>query len=308
MIPAIFLMGPTASGKTDLAMHLADALPVDIISVDSLLVYRYFDIGSAKPSLTLRRRYPHALVDIREPDEVYSAGLFREDALHAIASARERGRIPLLVGGTGLYFRALERGIDVLPPADPDLRHHLSGTARTAGWPALHQRLAELDPQAAAAIAPQDQQRIQRALEIILSSGAPLSAHRRWRGRFPDPLIKVILRPPRPWLHRRIARRLDAMLAQGFLGELEALRQRHYAATLPAMRAVGYRQYFAFCDGRCSGDEAYAAALAATRQLAKRQDTWFTREAADLYLDPSANGVAARLLQRVTPLLSERAV
>ena len=297
MIPAIFLMGPTASGKTDLALCLADMLPVDIISVDSLLVYRHFDIGSAKPSPALRQQYPHALVDIREPDAPYSAGLFREDALRCIALARERGRIPLLVGGTGLYFRALERGIDALPPADPVLRESLMAAAETAGWPALHQRLATLDPETAAGIAPHDRQRIQRALEMILSSGAPISAHRHWQGAFPGPLYKIILRPPRTWLHQRIAQRLDAMLAEGFLEELESLRQRHYAPELPAMRAVGYRQYFAWHDGRYSAAEAYQAALAATRQLAKRQDTWFKRESAHCYLDPAQGDAASQLLQ-----------
>ncbi|MHB8115305.1 MAG: tRNA (adenosine(37)-N6)-dimethylallyltransferase MiaA [Acidithiobacillus ferrivorans] len=297
MIPAIFLMGPTASGKTDLALRLADMLPVDIISVDSLLVYRHFDIGSAKPSPALRQQYPHALVDIREPDAPYSAGLFREDALRCIALARERGRIPLLVGGTGLYFRALERGIDALPPADPALRASLMAAAETAGWPALHQRLATLDPETAAGIAPHDRQRIQRALEMILSSGAPISAHRHWQGEFPGPLYKIILRPPRTWLHQRIAQRLDAMLAEGFLEELESLRQRHYAPELPAMRAVGYRQYFAWHDGLYSAAEAYQAALAATRQLAKRQDTWFKRESAHCYLDPAQGDAASQLLQ-----------
>ena len=300
MIPAIFLMGPTASGKTELALSLADALPVDIISVDSLLVYRHFDIGSAKPGLALRHQYPHALVDIREPDEPYSAGLFREDALRCIALARERGRIPLLVGGTGLYFRALERGIDMLPPADPALRQSLMAAAETAGWPALHQHLATLDPETAAGIAPRDQQRIQRALEMILSSGAPISAHRHWQGEFPGPLYKIILRPPRSWLHQRIAQRFDVMLNAGFLDEIADLRARHYALELPAMRAVGYRQYFAWHDGLCSAAEAYQAALAATRQLAKRQDTWFKRESAHYYLDPSSDDASSLLLQMVT--------
>ena len=297
MIPAIFLMGPTASGKTELALSLADALPVNIISVDSLLVYRHFDIGSAKPSLALRQQYPHALVDIREPDEPYSAGLFREDALRCIALARERGRIPLLVGGTGLYFRALERGIDALPPADPALRQSLMTAAETAGWPALHQRLATLDPETAAGIAPHDQQRIQRALEIILASGQALSGSRHWQGAFPGPLCKIILRPPRSWLHQRITQRFDVMLNEGFLDEIADLRARHYAPELPAMRAVGYRQYFAWYDGICSAEEAYQAALAVTRQLAKRQDTWFKRESAHYYLDPSSDNAAMLLLQ-----------
>ena len=287
MIPALFLMGPTASGKTELAMHIANQLPVDIISVDSLLVYRHFDIGSAKPDCALRQQYPHALVDIREPDEPYSAGLFREDALACITRARARERIPLLVGGTGLYFRALERGIDELPPADPQIRGKLLEEAAQEGWPALHERLAALDPQTAAGIQPYDQQRIQRALEIIQQTGAPLSQLRQWQGAFPGPLLKILLRPPRAWLHDRIQQRLDLMLQEGFLEEVAALQQRHYAPDLPAMRAVGYRQYFARLNGEFTAAEAYAAALAATRQLAKRQDTWFKRESANLVLDPA---------------------
>jgi len=287
MIPALFLMGPTASGKTALAMHIANHLPVDIISVDSLLVYRHFDIGSAKPDCALRQQYPHALVDIREPDQPYSAGLFREDALACITRARARERIPLLVGGTGLYFRALERGIDELPHADPQIRGKLLEEAAQEGWPALHERLAALDPQTAAGIQPHDQQRIQRALEIIQQTGAPLSQSRQWQGAFPGPLLKILLSPPRAWLHDRIHQRLDLMLKAGFKEEIATLHQRHYAADLPAMRAVGYRQYFAHLNGDLSASEAYAAALAATRQLAKRQDTWYKRESANLVLNPA---------------------
>ncbi|WP_414039261.1 tRNA (adenosine(37)-N6)-dimethylallyltransferase MiaA [Acidithiobacillus sp. M4-SHS-6] len=304
MIPVLFLMGPTASGKTELAMRIADHFPVDIISVDSLLVYRHFDIGSAKPDAALRRQYPHALVDIREPDEPYSAGLFREDALGCIAETRSRRRIPLLVGGTGLYFRALERGIDMLPPANPRMRAQLLAEAALWGWPALHQRLAERDPQIAAGIQPNDQQRIQRALEIILHTGEPLSVSRHWQGAFPGPLLKIVLRSPRSWLHGRIQQRLDAMLAAGFLDEMAALRQRHYPPDLPALRAVGYRQYFAWLEGECTAAEAYAAALAATRQLAKRQDTWFKGENAHILLDPSEDQSTQHLLDWIRRQIS----
>ena len=306
MIPVFFLMGPTASGKTELAMRVADVLPVDIISVDSLLVYRHFDIGSAKPDASLRQQYPHALVDIREPEEPYSAGQFREDALTCIAETRARGRIPLLVGGTGLYFRALERGIDHLPGADQRLRQQLMKEAEQVGWPALHQRLAGLDPQTAATIAANDQQRIQRALEIILHSGAPVSATRHWQSDFPGPLHKIILRPPRDWLHRRIHHRLDQMLAGGFLDEIDALYRQHYAADLPALRAVGYRQYFEVCNGLLSLPEAYNAALAATRQLAKRQDTWFKKEEADLWLNPDDTTSKSALLQYLTRQIASK--
>lgn len=295
MIPAIALMGPTASGKTALALVLADAFPVEIISVDSVLVYRHFDIGTAKPDRDLRSRYPHALVDIREPDQPYSAGSFREDALAEIAAARARGRIPLLVGGSGLYFRALERGIDVLPTADPQFRQRLTEEGAALGWPALHQRLAALDPDTAASIAAHDRQRIQRALELIHHTGKPLAGQRQWQGKFPGPLRKVILQGPRGWLHQRIEQRLQAMMAAGFLDELRHLQAQHYAPDLPAMRAVGYRQLMPYLEGLCPLPEALAAAAAATRQLAKRQETWLRQESSDLHLDPSDGMAADRL-------------
>lgn len=295
MIPAIALMGPTASGKTALALLLADAFPVDIISVDSVLVYRHFDIGTAKPDPELRARYPHALVDIREPDQPYSAGSFRQDALAEIAAARGRGRIPLLVGGSGLYFRALERGIGVLPTADPQFRRCLSEEGAALGWPALHQRLAALDPVTAGQIATHDRQRIQRALELIHHTGKPLAGQRQWQGEFPGALRKIVLQGPRGWLHQRIEQRLQAMLAAGFLDELRHLQAQRYAPELPAMRAVGYRQLMPYLEGLCPLPEALAAAAAATRQLAKRQETWLRQESRDLTLDPSEETAANSL-------------
>jgi len=293
MIPTLFLMGPTASGKTDLAVALADALPVCIISVDSLLVYRHFDRGSAKPSRELRARYPHALIDIREPEAVYSAGDFCRDARVAIDQARARGQIPLLVGGTGLYFRALERGMAALPTASSEFRARLAARAEREGWPALHAELAALDPTRARAIDPKDRQRIQRALEIhALGGPAPLS----WAQGLDGPIVKIALCPPRSLLHRRIAARLDAMIAAGFLEEVEMLHQRYGHQDLPAMRAVGYRQFFAWQRGELDLDAARQRALAATRQLAKRQETWLRGEALQMRIDPQSENVPARVL------------
>ena len=292
MIPALFLMGPTASGKTDLALALADTLPVSIISVDSLLVYRHFDRGSAKPSRELRARYPHALIDIREPEAVYSAGDFCRDARIAIEEARRGGRIPLLVGGTGLYFRALERGIAELPAASSEYRAALAARAEREGWPALHAELAALDPARAQAIDPRDRQRIQRALEIHRFGGP---TERRWAQGLEGPILKVALCPPRAVLHQRIASRLEAMISTGFLEEVEMLHRRYGPQDLPAMRAVGYRQFFAWQRGDIRLDEAKQQALAATRQLAKRQETWLRGEVLQARVDSLADDALARI-------------
>ena len=223
--PAIFLMGPTASGKTALACALADAFPLQLVSVDSALVYRGLDIGAAKPDAATLARWPHRLVDIREPGEPYSAADFRTDALAAMTDITRAGAVPLLVGGTGLYFRALEHGLSVLPDADPDLRAELAAAAARAGWPALHARLATLDPVAAGRIGSGDAQRIQRALEVIALTGRALSAQRgQAPGRLPWRVLKIALMPAdRTCLHRRIAERFDAMLAAGFLDEARRL-------------------------------------------------------------------------------------
>ena len=289
--PAVFLMGPTATGKTALACALAERLPVELVSVDSALVYRGLDIGAAKPDLDTLRRYPHALIDIRDPSEPYSAAKFREDALTAMQSISARGNVPLLVGGTGLYFRALERGLSAMPPANPELRERLRAEADNQGWPALHARLSQLDPEAAARIRPHDAQRIQRALEAIELSGDTLTAlHARAQDakRLPYRLLKLALVPARrEALRERIALRFDAMLASGFLDEVKRLRARgDLHPDLPAIRAVGYRQAWAYLDGACSEFEFRARAIHATRQLAKRQVTWLRSELDARGFDP----------------------
>ncbi|WP_308388705.1 tRNA (adenosine(37)-N6)-dimethylallyltransferase MiaA [Acidithiobacillus sp. AMEEHan] len=285
-LPTLFLQGPTASGKTALALRLADCFPIRLISVDSLAIYRHFDLGSAKPDVALQARYPHALIDIREPEEIYSAGDFARDARAEITAARAARQIPLLVGGTGLYFRALERGIAELPAADPRLRQQLQEKAARDGWPALHRQLAEKAPDRAAAIHPHDAQRIQRALELLAQG----KTSEPWQGGLPGPLWKIVLQPPRAELHARIAARLQAMYAAGFREEAEALFGRYGLEDYPACRSVGYRQLFAWLRGEYSLPEAEQAALYATRQLAKRQETWFRAEETDWRLS-SADGV-----------------
>ena len=291
--PAIFLMGPTATGKTALACALADRFPVQLISVDSALVYRGLDIGSAKPDAGTLARYPHRLIDIREPSQPYSAAEFRADALVAMDEIMRAGGIPLLVGGTGLYFRALERGLSALPDADPVLRAELADEAARIGWPALHARLARLDPQAAARIRPGDTQRVQRALEVIALTARPLSAQQVGgvREALPWRLLKLALVPAnRGLLHARIAARFDAMLAAGFLAEacrLHADVTLH--ADLPAMRAVGYRQAGPYLDGDIDGVTFRDRAIFATRQLAKRQITWLRSELDARLFDPDRN-------------------
>jgi len=274
---AFALLGPTASGKSALALALAAEFPVEIVSVDSAQVYRGMDIGTAKPSAAERSRVPHHLIDIAEPTERYSAGRFRADAIAAVRQIVARGRIPLLVGGTMLYYRALAVGLDELPAADPAIRAAIEAEARRRGWPALHAELARADPQAAARIAPRDAQRIQRALEVIRASGVPISRLRRGAApRLPFELRGFALIPAdRAELHRRIAARFDAMLAAGLVEELRELRRRHdLDPSLPAMRAVGYRQAWRHLEGEISAGELREQAIAATRQLAKRQLTW----------------------------------
>lgn len=286
-------MGPTASGKTALACALADRFPVELISVDSALVYRGLDLGAAKPDAATLARYPHALIDIRDPAEPYSAALFRTDALAAMAAIAVRGHVPLLVGGTGLYFRALERGLAELPAADPELRERLHAEATRDGWHALHARLAARDPVAAARIRPNDAQRIQRALEVIELTGDTLTAHYAAApapARLPYRVLKLALLPPdRHGLRARIAQRFDAMLAAGFLDEVRRLRARgDLAPELPALRAVGYRQAWQYLDGAFAAAEFRAHAIAATCQLAKRQMTWLRSELDARVIDPEA--------------------
>jgi tRNA dimethylallyltransferase len=280
----IALAGPTASGKTAAALALARRLPVEIVSVDSALVYRGMDIGTAKPSNDELRAVPHHLIDILDAAERYSAAAFVADAARLIGEIRARGALPLLVGGTMLYFKALFDGIDAMPAADPVVRARIDAEAAALGWPAMHARLAEVDPATAARLAPQDSQRIQRALEVWESSGQPLSrfhagAHKTTLAAAGGRLFS--LEPAdRGWLHARIAERFDAMLAAGFLDEVRALRARgDLSPDLPSMRCVGYRQAWEMLDELDAPDAAAMQALrergiAATRQLAKRQITW----------------------------------
>jgi tRNA dimethylallyltransferase len=277
----IVLAGPTACGKSSLALALAHALapelPLEIVSVDSALVYRGMDIGTAKPSAQERTEVPHHLIDLIEPTQSYSAARFVADATQACAEIRARGAVPLLVGGTMLYVKALREGLDDIPPSDARLRATLDARAAAEGWPALHAELARVDPATAARLAPRDAQRIQRALEVFHGTGRPLSSfQRRATGRAPAADWPLITLEPasRAWLHARIATRFDAMLQAGFIDEVRALRARgDLHAGLPSMRCVGYRQAWEALDQDRLAD-LREAGLAATRQLAKRQLTW----------------------------------
>jgi tRNA dimethylallyltransferase len=276
--PAILLMGPTASGKTGVAMRLASVLPCEIVSVDSAQIYKGMDIGTAKPDAGMLRQAPHHLIDVIEPHESYSAARFRDDALAVMREITERGNIPLLVGGTMLYYKALLEGMSDLPEADPAIRLVIDTMAEKEGWPALHARLAQIDPQTAARLAPNDAQRIQRALEIYYITDKSMSEHLK-RPKFvyfPYAPIKVALVPgERAGLHERIARRFDEMLAAGLVKELQKLREDYALDTgMPSMRCVGYRQAWDYLEGRISAAELREHGIAATRQLAKRQLTW----------------------------------
>jgi tRNA dimethylallyltransferase len=276
--PVICLMGPTAAGKTALALALAERLPVEIVSVDASQVYRGLDIGTAKPSREEQERFPHRLIDIRDPGEAYSAAEFRLDALREIEQIAGAGRVPLLVGGTMFYFRALEFGLTDLPSADPATRARIAAEARSAGWAALHARLSARDPESGARIHPNDPQRIMRALEIIELTGQTPSERRNALPVSPAPyeFIKLAIVPSsRAELHARIDARYRDMLAQGLVEEVDALRQRgDLHLDLPSMRTVGYRQAWEYLTGTINYSEMTARALAASRQLAKRQLTW----------------------------------
>ena len=274
---AYALLGPTASGKSRLAMRLASRHPVEIVSVDSAQVYRGMDIGTAKPSPGDRRAVAHHLIDVLDPTERYSAGRFREDAIRAIGEIHARGKVPLLVGGTMLYYRALAEGLDALPPADPEMRRQIDAQAAARGWPALHAELAQVDPLAAARLKPGDAQRIQRALEVHRSTGKPISElQNRRKAELPFQLHAFALIPEdRSALHQRIAERFDAMLKAGLVSELEALRERYeLKPDLPSMRCVGYRQAWQYLEGAITAQQLRETGIAATRQLAKRQLTW----------------------------------
>ena len=303
------LAGPTASGKTALALALARRWPVEIVSVDSALVYRGMDIGTAKPSAAERAAAPHHLLDIIGPEQSYSAAQFVVDARRLIAEIRARGRWPLLVGGTMMYFKALVDGIDEMPAADPAIRAAIDAEAAQIGWPALHAQLAEVDAITAARLQPNDSQRIQRALEVWRASGTPLSTlHLRAQREAPPSDGALIALEPasRPWLHERIARRFDAMLQSGFLDEVRRLRANPALhLDLPSMRCVGYRQAWEALDTADPPDMAdiRGRGIAATRQLAKRQITWLRSMAHRQVVEADAEDAETRLFVLVETLI-----
>jgi tRNA dimethylallyltransferase len=273
---AYALLGPTASGKSALAYRLAAKYPIELVSVDSAQVYRGMDIGTAKPSTEERSRVPHHLIDLLDPDQTYSTGQFRADAIGAVLQIMERKKIPLLVGGTMLYYRSLMHGLDELPGAEQSIRVSIDGEAARRGWPALHAELANIDPQAARRIMPNDAQRIQRALEVFRITGKPISLlHGKADKTLPFDLKGCCLVPERTQLHKSIEMRFDTMLRSGLVDEVKALRARYrLTADAPSMRAVGYRQVCSYLEGEIGEDLMRERALAATRQLAKRQITW----------------------------------
>jgi tRNA dimethylallyltransferase len=306
--PAIFLMGPTASGKTALAIELVRHLPCEIISVDSALVYRGMDIGTAKPDAAELALAPHRLIDICDPAEAYSAARFREDALAEMAEISASGCIPLLVGGTMLYFRALEYGLSRLPEADPDIRADLEREAGESGWEALHAQLMRVDPAAAARIHPNDPQRIQRALEVYRLTGQPLSRLQRQAERniLPYRLVKLVRAPQsRAVVHRRIAERFNKMLAEGFEAEVRQLLQRDdLRPEMPSLRSVGYRQMIRYLRGEWDRETMIERGIIATRQLAKRQFTWLRSYPDVHWLDEEAGNILQQALKIVRSGLS----
>ena len=304
---AVAIMGPTAAGKTAAALMVARRIPSEIISVDSALVYRGMDIGTAKPSAEERAAVPHHLIDILDPRDAYSVMQFRSDALALVAQIRARGNLPLLVGGTMLYFKALRDGLDALPPADAQLRRALDADAARLGMPAMHARLAQIDPVTAARLPPNDSQRIQRALEIHALTGTPMSAllALRQQTELPFRLLPIALEPgDRSVLHERIAQRFDAMLAGGsggtLLEEVAALRARgDLTPALPSMRCVGYRQAWSYLDGEIDLPALRETGIAATRQLAKRLLTWLRSMPERIVIDCLAQDATDQVLDAI---------
>jgi tRNA dimethylallyltransferase len=297
MADAILLLGPTACGKSALAMRLAAERRLEIVSIDSAQVYRGMDIGTAKPSTAERAAVAHHLIDIRDPAEPYSAADFVADAPTVIAAVRARGALPLVVGGTMLYAKALREGLSDLPAADPEVRSRLEAEAAQHGWPAMHARLASVDPVTAARLKPNDSQRIQRALEVFEVTGVPMAQlHAAQQRPALDLAVIALLPEDRAALHRRIEERFDAMLAHGFLDEVKALRARgDLDPDLPSMRSVGYRQAWAHLEGQTDYAAFRAASIAATRQLAKRQITWLRSMRGATLIDPLAADAYARV-------------
>jgi tRNA dimethylallyltransferase len=287
---AIALMGPTASGKTALAMAWASRFNAEIVSVDSALVYRGMNIGAAKPSAAELAQAPHHLIDIREPWQAFSAADFATEALAAMQGLNAQGKLPLLVGGTGLYFRALLNGLSAMPAADEKIRAHIEQRAMTEGWPALHAEMARIDPAAGERIKPADTQRITRALEVFELTGKPITLWQQQSSqkRFPFRVLRLCIAPnDRAVLHQRIEKRFDQMLEHGFLDEMNALRANPLIhSDLASMRAVGYRQAWRFLEGETKFEQFREEGIAATRQLAKRQLTWFRGELDLRWFDP----------------------
>ncbi|QKI76597.1 tRNA (adenosine(37)-N6)-dimethylallyltransferase MiaA [Achromobacter xylosoxidans] len=307
----ICLAGPTAAGKSASTLALAERWPLEIVNVDSATIYRGMDIGTAKPSPAEQAQVPQHLLDIRDPAQSYSAAEFRADALRLIDAIRARGRIPLLAGGTMMYYKALRDGLDDLPQADPALRAELEARAARDGWPALHAELARLDPVTAARLAPNDSQRIQRALEICQLSGQPMSAllgrQRAAAGDDDNRYLTISLEPSeRAALHARIEQRFDAMLANGLLEEVRGLHARaDLHPGLPSVRCVGYRQMWAHLDGEISLEEAREQGIAATRQLAKRQITWLRAQPERVIVDCLAADAVAQTIDAVAAALAD---
>lgn len=300
--PLVLIGGPTAAGKTAIAMALADRLPVHLISADSVQVYRGMDIGSAKPDPETRQRYPHALIDIRDPEQNYTAADFIDEAGREIRAAAAAGRIPVLVGGTPMYLKALRYGLDPMPSADPELRLEIEREAAEIGWAAMHRRLAGLDPVIAARIRPNDPQRIERALEVCLLSGRPASELQRGRGpdRMRDAIHLVISPADRAELHRRIDLRWSGMLRSGFVDEVRTLLARPgLDRDAPVLRAVGYRQALECLEQRWLQQELVDRGAAATRQLAKRQLTAFRQWSGGFWYDPLNKSTINRIINRV---------
>ena len=310
---AVAIMGPTASGKTAAALAIAREIPAEIISVDSALVYREMDIGTAKPTAEELASVPHHLIDIIDPTEAYSVAQFRDDTIRLVADISARGKLPLLVGGTMMYFKGLTDGLDDLPTADAGVRARIELEAARIGWPAMHDKLRALDPQTADRLAPNDAQRINRALEIIELSGKPMSEllAKREKTELPFELLSFALEPSdRAVLHARIATRFDQMLGQrddeGLVAEVARLRARgDLSPTLPSMRCVGYRQTWDYLDGRISRAELRETGIIATRQLAKRQLTWLRAMPARVVIDCLGPDVAADILQQVKATLHQ---
>lgn len=301
------LMGPTASGKTDLACELLQHLPVEIISVDSAMIYRDMNIGTAKPDISTLKRAPHHLIDILDPPENYSAALFCEDAIRISEQIRSKGKIPLFVGGTMMYFRALQQGLSALPEADEQVRIHLLQQAKQHGWAHMHEELKRVDPLSAQRIHPNDTQRVQRALEVYQITQQPLSDFLSAKDTPDYRFINFALLPTeRAWLHQRIAQRFEQMLAAGFIDEVEALLQKwSLTENHPSMRTVGYRQIIAYLRGEGDYDDMCAKGVAATRQLAKRQLTWLRHWPESIAFSAENTTNAAEILRVMKQVLSE---